>query len=618
MQDKLFPYATSNIVGRSLAVVILLFIALLPSKATSTYYYNASASVTPSGSGTVYISNVATTNPSFGTSSTTGTVGTVNNSVILYLYAQPADEYLFSKWQYHTTTNGNWSDITTIANDNYVITGITSENDKKPNYYYFRAVFAKQEGAVKVAVAEEGRGSVSISPQNNSVNQTVTLTANPDASNGIHFLGWNKSKTDVSNFVSTDNPYTFTITTANSGTYYAHFSEAPQSIYCRIRNRATGRFLTLYGNTEATAHQRTVNNNTYDDGFKFENSLHLVSADEAKGNPMTVFLRNGSPAGTGVTTEANLVANDIEYLDLVDGNATTNKYMLTMEHTSDGVRIHTSYTSNNYTFPIYLTDEGTDYAVMQSDDTKNIYWDVYLLEDDNTVGSFGANAKAAFTGNGTYGENGKYYTTMYTYFPYKLADGVKAYYLPLAETSYNEEKKEVHFTEITDVVPMNTAVVLECPAVYDGTNNRLIPLMESQSPTPVQNLNLLNGYISISKNGAEPNKVTNNKSSMFILSKVDGDLGWYYYTANYMTPNKAYLDLSPWDEYYHQHENEARQLKFVFGKGDDETTGVIATKYAEKVDGPLFDLNGRRVTDGDAYGLKKGIYISDGKKILVK
>ena len=51
-------------------------------------------------------------------------------------------------------------------------------------------------------------------------------------------------------------------------------------------------------------------------------------------------------------------------------------------------------------------------------------------------------------------------------------------------------------------------------------------------------------YISISENGAEPNKITNNKSSMFILSKVDGDLGWFYFTANYMTPNKAFLDLS--------------------------------------------------------------------------
>ena len=57
----------------------------------------------------------------------------------------------------------------------------------------------------------------------------------------------------------------------------------------------------------------------------------------------------------------------------------------------------------------------------------------------------------------------------------------------------------------------------------------------------------------------------------------------------------------------------------MFGKGDDdEATGVIAPKYADQVEGPLFDLNGRRVTDGDAYSLKKGIYITNGKKIVVK
>ncbi len=277
------------------------------------------------------------------------------------------------------------------------------------------------------------------------------------------------------------------------------------------------------------------------------------------------------------------------------------------------------------THDTYLTDEGGDYAVMQADNTKNtIYWDVFLLEEENTQGSFGANAKAEFSGNGTYGENGKYYTTMFTDFPYRLGDGVKAYYLPLSPETYDEKNKKVHFTEIADIVPGNSAVVLECPSDYDGTNNRLFPLLPEDLPEdapaslPYPDTNLLNGYISISNNGADPNKDVNNKSSMFILSKVDGDLGWYYYTNDYMTPNKAYLDLSPWDELYHQNERLARELRFVFGKDDDGATGIIAPKYAEKVDGPLFDLNGRRVADGDAYGLKKGIYVTGGKKIVVK
>lgn len=616
---------------RWLAAAVLLFVALLPvmaGGATSRYYYNASAQVTPSGSGKVYVSDEASQTPNYQTTSSTGNQNSLTQNVTFYLYAQPSDGYLFEKWQRRTSNYSAWSDIT-VNNNNFAET-VTSTDEDSPNYFYYQAVFKKQEGAVKVAVAEEGRGSVSISNPDNLVGQTVTLTAIPDAANGIHFLGWNKEKnnTNPESFIETVTPYTFQITDDNKGTYYAHFSEAPENIYCRIQNRDTHRFLTLYGNKKAIAHERNVDNTEYNDGFKFEYSLKLISEDDAKGNPMTVFLRNGHPAGEGITSGANLVANSIQYHNLVSDEEHTNLYQLTMVKTNKGVQIYTSYSTkvndNILTFNTYLTDEGGDYAVMQSDDSKNIYWDVYLLEEDNDKpGSFGAFAKSGFGGNGEYGEEGKYYTTMYTYFPYKLMDGVKAYYLPLAESSYNEEKKEVHFKDITELydgkVPMRSAVVLECPADYDNKNNRLIPLMQDQNPGSLPDYNLLNGYISISENGAEPNKITNNKSSMFILSKVDGDLGWFYFTANYMTPNKAFLDLSPWDELYHEHQNEAREIKFVFGKGDDdEATGVIAPKYADQVEGPLFDLNGRRVTDGDAYSLKKGIYITNGKKIVVK
>ena len=632
---------------RCLAAVVLLFVALLPvmaGGATSRYYYNASAQVTPSGSGKVYVSDEASQTPNYQTTSSTGTQNSLTQNVTFYLYAQPSEGYLFEKWQRRTRNYGDWTDLTDNNNSiNYAET-VTSTDDGSPDRFYYQAVFKKQEGAVKVAVAEEGRGSVSISNPDNRVGQTVTLTAIPDAANGIHFLGWNKEKnnTKPESFISTVTPYTFQITDDNKGTYYAHFSEAPDNIYCRIQNRDTHRFLTLYGHKKAIAHKRTVDNTEYNDGFKFDNSLKLIDEDDAIGNPMTVFLRNGHPAGEGITSGANLVAaNSIQYHNLVSDDEHTNLYQLTMVKTNKGVQIYTSYSTrvdgNDLTFNTYLTDEENgDYAVMQSDNSKNIYWDVYLLEEDNNeAGSFRAYAKPGFGGNGEYGEEGMYYTTMYTYFPYKLMDGVKAYYLPLEETSYDEKNKEVHFTELADgIVPRYSAVVLECPEVYSETSNRLLPLTtkyfqdlgESEpSPLTYPNSNLLNGYISLYDKGKDandsnnPNKVTNNKKTMFILSKIGQDLGWFYFTNEYMTPNKAYLDLSPWEDAFHEHQNEAREIEFVFGKGDEEeATGVIAPKYAEKVDGALFDLNGRRVTDGDAYGLKKGIYISNGKKIVIK
>lgn len=626
---KRITYLTTS-ARRCLTAVVLLFIGFLPMVGnTSTYYYTADVAVA-SGEGTVYISNGQESGSSVSGSGTV--VNSSSASTTLNLYATPNDGSYFEKWEYRQGNSGRWTTLTTNIEDQNYSTSISFNGSQvSPTAYHFRASFWEPEAAVKVAIAEEGRGTVSISKQKNKIGDYITLYAYPDAANGIHFLGWNKDKNDTENFIDTQTPYGFTITTESEGMYYAHFSPAQEKIYCRIRNRATKRFLTLYGNQYRGVHTRTRSGRTIDDGFKFDNSLKLISETDALGNPMTVFLRSGNPAGSGITNKVNLVANDIGYNNLLHEGATTNHYPLTMDATDNnkGVRIYTifntTYDGDDLTFETYLTDEGGDYAVMQSDESNNIYWDVYLLdEENNTYGSFGANAKSDFSGNGTYGDNGKYYTTMYTYFPYQLLDGVNAYYLPLAQSSYTEKTKTVHFTQITNgddpvVVPMKSAVVLECTDPYNDHNNRLLPLMPEQNPNALPGTNLLNGYISISVNGEEPNKIENS-DTRFILSKIDGKLGWYYFTADYMTPNKAFLDLSPWEEYYHKREAEARTIKFKFGSDDEsgEATGVIAPKYAEEVDVPLFDLNGRRVTNGDAYGLKKGVYISNGKKIVVK
>lgn len=61
--------------------------------------------------------------------------------------------------------------------------------------------------------------------------------------------------------------------------------------------------------------------------------------------------------------------------------------------------------------------------------------------------------------------------------------------------------------------------------------------------------------------------------------------------------------------------------------GPDETTGIEAGKSKAQTRGHVYDLQGRRITKpthsamtGDAYtvGLKKGLYVENGKKIVVK
>lgn len=637
----------SKSLHRMLCTLLLLCAGVTLAMASSDRYYQANVSVKDNGSGLVYVNNTSS-QPNYqptssksgeGTAVTIPFLGTVLPTTDLYLYAQENDGWLFNSWQ--QKDGNNWSEIGTNNPLTIKELQFSSRNSNSPTTFTYRAVFTEQKGVVKVQVAENGRGTVSINDANNSVGSNVTLTANPDASNGYYFLGWNKDKNDKTNFISTLTPYTFTVTNDNKGTYYAHFSEAPEVMYCRIMNNKTRRYLTLYGNAVAAPHKRnfsaagqTVTNVA--DGFIFTNGLKLVDEETAKGNPMTVFQRNGHPAGMGITNHADLIAHNIQYSDLVSEDETTNQYPLTMETQSDGsVRIYTTYTCNIRETPTplnsYLCDENKSdgWAVMKtledlgSDAQGSANWTVYLLDENTTTGSLGANAKSNYS-------SGDYvYTTMYTYFPYKVLDGVKAYYLPRSEESYNKETKTVSFKMIeSGIIPAYTAVVLECPAAYNGQNNRINPLPESavgESDIIPASYNILKGYISIYDNAkGEVNKVANNKASMYVLSKSDGILGFYHYSKDYMNPNKAYLDLGISEE-SEEIENLAKTVKFSFDEPETETpgnpTGIkLSNQMVDEDESvPVYNLNGSKVAEGKAAEkmLRPGVYVKKGKKFVV-
>lgn len=86
-------------------------------------------------------------------------------------------------------------------------------------------------------------------------------------------------------------------------------------------------------------------------------------------------------------------------------------------------------------------------------------------------------------------EAGKYYTTMYTKFPYRCLDGVKAYVV----SSVDETAHKVVLSEIkSGEVPSGTPVVLECTSTKP-VENRLLPLLEE--PAAIVGDNPLKGEI---------------------------------------------------------------------------------------------------------------------------
>ena len=591
----------------------------------SDYFFKATATPSPTAGGKVYVDKESTNNPSYvdngGTSTATGKDHNVGSgSLTFYFYAKANDNYIFDHWA-KDSEEGEEVSRSSSFYETFVSTKTDENNPATFNYF---AVFKPQTGLIKVMSKDEGKGSVQISKSDNVDGDVVKLTAIPDASNGVAFLGWKKNDQGGDGVYSyTDNPLTLTANNNTKGTYYAYFTDPAQKVYIRLKNKK-GRFLSFYGDTKATSHKRTFgsgsNQQEEQDGFIFNNSLKMISNTDAQGNPTTVFLRTGNPNGTGVTINADIQASNTQYTSLA-GNA----YKLTFEKKGNYYRIYTTFSFDDNGTPVklpsYLCDEGSDFAVMKTEvsDDGEADWEIYSLDENTTEGSFGANTKAKYT------KDNKYYTTMFTDFPYKLLDDVNAYYLV-----YNED-----FTEITDrvvftqikanngvtIVPANTAVILECKDVQNGTQNRLLPLLPNAEGTgQIVNpgLNFLKGYVSV--NG---NRTVNDKDRMYVLSSKNDKLGFYHSTATYMTPNKAYLyapvATKEQVDYY------SNNVTFSFGlpEEDDEqgtTEIVLSEQMADYEDAPVYDLQGRIVAVGKAAEnlLRQGIYIKKGKKFVVK
>ena len=614
-------YTTSK--KRWYVTIVFFVMTVLPMAAggTSTqYYYKATAMTT--GGGKVYVALNSTDNPSYQSgSSTTGTqstrAGDEGGSVTFYYYAKADNNYIFDHW---AKGSANGENVSTRPDYTVTETGITSTSQNNPTSFTYYAVFVEQTGLVKVFSENAQSGIVAIDEPNNVLGSQVTLTATPDVSNGVTFLGWKKGSTSATEYISTDNPLSFTVTAETEGNYYACFSEPLQKVYCRIQNVQTGRFLMMYGNTHTTNHQGCSGSNTYTDGYYFTNSLKLISPDDAQGNPSTVFLRAGNPFAGGTTTGANLSAQGVSYEEDLIGDA-NHKLTMLLTSNENSIRKYTISTTiavqdgnNTVNLTSYLCDEGTstEWVVMKPGDAadESNLWYVYILNAETTNGAFGANTKAKFT------KDGKYYTTMYTTFPYELLDDVKAYYLDKTnEESWDSETNTAEFQEVTSgKVPANTAVVLECTDVQNGAattpvavNNRLRPITSDEdpvSPIVTTSNNLLKGYVSL--NGST---VTNVKEHMYVLSAKDGKLGFFRSSKGTMTPNKAYVDLET------DVSDAAQSAKFRFGRfHEDETPTTVQLLHQQSdEDAPVFDLQGRKVVN-----VVKGVYIKNGKKFFVK
>ena len=143
-------------------------------------------------------------------------------------------------------------------------------------------------------------------------------------------------------------------------------------------------------------------------------------------------------------------------------------------------------------------------------------------------------------------------------------------------------------TDVEGILPANTAVLINA-AQGEYTFTYTADAAEATS--------MLGGTL-YNKN------VNHDGATVYVLSMVNGVVGLYPAEANddgtvYNNANKAYLAIA----------STAKAIQFDF----DGTTGIEEVENAD-AEAVIYDLIGRRVQQMD----KTGIYIVNGKKVLVK
>ena len=237
---------------------------------------------------------------------------------------------------------------------------------------------------------------------------------------------------------------------------------------------------------------------------------------------------------------------------------------------------------------------------------------MWILEKVDDTNYFGVKPSTNMRGR-----DGKYYTTLYVDFPFQIKGDVKAYTIEGVEAKNADGyyfAKVKKLAQQGDVVPAQTAVVLECNST-NPADNQLLPTGDE---TPVTSNNRLCGTffgsaingLTVKDGAGNDYNVTYDNIRAFNINTADSrnPIGFYKVKNNVtnIPGNKAFLVLTS---------TEAQAKSFVLEFEDGGTTGIETIENSKKSteDGVYYDLQGRRVENPT-----RGIYIVNGKKVVIK
>ena len=285
------------------------------------------------------------------------------------------------------------------------------------------------------------------------------------------------------------------------------------------------------------------------------------------------------------------------------GTDESNYYIQITDMGDGSYRLWATYSKSGVTVTRYMRDcddssGGFSYVTTQESISKGLNWRLIPVNSaDQAYLGLVPEVKVG----------GKGYATFYAGIPYKLGSGMKAYAVD------TETDETCTLKDIGTEIPAKTPVIIAC-AGDNAADNKVTPLESSSASVgtnylkgvmfcyPVTYYN--RGIIVEDRTNPYWNTVDYDIFAMRVLGEEDGKL--VFETGDedleYMPANKAYLSV-PFSA-----------AAVLTTDGSTAIQGVKSEATAEGAKG-LYTLDGVRLPDNAT--LQKGVYIKDGKKIVI-
>jgi hypothetical protein len=165
---------------------------------------------------------------------------------------------------------------------------------------------------------------------------------------------------------------------------------------------------------------------------------------------------------------------------------------------------------------------------------------------------------------------------------------------------FNDDNTEITLTRKTGVLPAKTPVILKG---NPGATIQFVAATASDDDK-VDNQALCGTLL-----GTEMSSDSTYYTLGYTSSSDESTIGFYPYSALALRSNKAYIAIKPASD------ASIPSIRFRFDAEEPGNVSAIEQVQIETpMDAPIFDINGRRVTDMS----KPGLYIVGGRKVLVR